>query len=128
MLSTSLRIQHRVRSLVITGAVVASVLAGPVSLARAQTRNQRYTCGAYGASDYGRNDCVATDTAAPSVTPTLVASMTPRPSSHPASTPGGLPVTGVQLVWVSLIGLGLVMLGSGLSLRVRRRRSPPPQS
>ncbi|MGI8483807.1 MAG: hypothetical protein ACR2OU_06050 [Thermomicrobiales bacterium] len=134
MLFTSFRIHRHISSLVIAVGVTTSSLAGSVSLTKAQTINQSYTCGTYGASDYGRNDCVTADGTTPSVmptptfsiTPTPLSPITPIPSSRPVLTIGGLPITGIQLVWVSLIGLGLVVLDVGLSLRVQRRRSAHP--
>lgn len=71
----------------------------------AQSVNQSYDCGTYGAGNYGSNDCV-------------VAAVTPTPT--PNATKGGLPVTGAQLIWIALIGLGLISLGIALSLHRKR--------
>lgn len=111
---------------VITGVVIVALLGGmrvagavPLIVAPvlAQTTNQSYDCGSYGAGAYGSNDCLA---AAASPTPP------PPPTGASPAQSGGLPGTGAQLVWLGVIGLALILGGVGLSLRRRRHRTPSP--
>lgn len=115
------RLVHTAASLLLVLGVVGMSLATTTVPTAAQTTNQSYDCGTYGAGTYGSNDCLVTAATPP---PTRSAA-TPTPGS---STVGGLPVTGAQLLWSSVIGLALIVLGIGLRFRRKRMNTSGGQS
>lgn len=105
-------ISARAKSLchVIGVTIVLSVflISGPrLSTVDAQTANQSYTCGTYGAGEFGTNDCVVTQQESP-------------------KSSGSMPLTGAQLSMMAAIGMILTAVGLALYGKSRRSSSATP--
>ncbi len=102
------------RLAVLAGALVLSfglAVASP-SLIQAQSSvDQTYNCGAYGAGEFGSNECLATT----EISPTPSSTASPTPSSS-----GLFPDTGAKLgLWAAI---GAILLAIGLGIYGLNRR------